>query len=213
MNCNGPCVPDVGKALKAFLATVAWCLALAVTVLLLTAGCAVSPTAPGDPGRVELVSSLGFRISAEQAYRIGGGMPTSGHGVLADRFWGALMRDLAAAGYQGTHPADIRAPAAIMLHQPHGPDSLMYDRAGTEVGGYYSGGTMHVPGDYTDPDGWLGARPASQPLIHEMTHHWCHRTFGHYCLSPDATGQKTLHRWTMPNGAELWDIQWQNTPE
>jgi len=186
---------------------------LVVVGFLLIVGCDFSPTAPsGDPGRIEVVSTLGFRVSAEQAYRINGGMPTPEHGVLADRFWGVLMRDLAGAGYQGTDPADIRGPVAIILHEPHGPDSLMYDRSGTMVGGYYWDGTLHVPGDYTDPDGWLGTRPASQSLLHEMTHHWCSRLFGHYCLSPDAQGSNTVHQWLMPNGGELWDIQWQKTP-
>lgn len=179
-----------------------------LVAVLALAGCgAQGPTSVDGVDQNNLKSALGFIIRGG-SYADNGGVVTQRHADLADAWWGVLMRDLTAAGYDKADPANIRGYVRITLHQPHGPDSLIYN-GGTEVGGYYSvhGTDINVPGDYTDPDGWLGARPASQPLLHEMTHHWCQQVQGNVCLAPDGS-----HKWKMPNGKEIWDIQWQNTP-
>jgi len=93
----------------------------------------------------------------------------------------------------------------VYLYKPIGPDSsITCPGWDVLVGGCYDQFKpgFRVPGDYTDPDGWLGARPAAQPLKHEMTHHWCKRVFGHMCM----TGEE--HTFLMPNGVNIWDVQW-----
>jgi hypothetical protein len=155
-------------------------------------------------------SALGFIIQGG-SYTDNGGTVTQRHAELADRWWGVLMRDLTAAGYDKADPTNIRGYVRIVLHKPIGPDSFidasMYNEP---IGGYYDHGNVHVPGDYTDPDGMLGARPAYQPLLHEYTHHWCQQVLGHLCLAKDEKGYLTKHVWPMPNGADLWLVQWQN---
>ncbi|HXV26991.1 MAG TPA: hypothetical protein VD862_03160 [Candidatus Paceibacterota bacterium] len=187
---------------------------LLIPAVIMAAACGTnSPTSVDGIPQRDLQSALGFHINGGP-YVADGGVVVQRHADLADAAWLALTRDLAAAGYRIADPRDIRGYVVVFLHTPHGRDSLIYDRDGNEVGGWYDylGTRLHVPGDYVDPDGWLGLRPASQPLIHEMTHHWCYREFGHFCLAPDAKGNKTLHEWAMPDGNELWHIQWQNTP-
>ena len=176
-----------------------------LTAALLIAGCGTQgPTAVDGVDQRNFKSPLGFIMSVGDYDK----PLTQRHAELADRWWGTLMRDFAAAGLDKADPANTRGGwVKIVLEEPVGPDSLVKNGMHTElIGGWYSpwDTSVHVPGDYDDPDGMLGARPAYQPLMHEYTHHWCQQTLKHLCL---AGGE---HSWAMPDGRNIWDVQWQN---
>lgn len=177
-----------------------------LTAAIFAAGCgAKGPTSVDGVDQNNFRSALGFILSVGDYNK----PLTERHAELADRWWGTLMRDFSAAGLDKADPGDVRGGyVKIVLQQPVGPDSMVKDGMHTDlIGGWYSppGRSIHVPGDYDDPDGMLGARPAYQPLMHEYTHHWCSVVLGHVCLAKDGT-----HNWAMPNGRNIWDVQWQN---
>lgn len=185
-----------------------------LVVLMLLVGCNTSPTGPdGTDGVVH--SELGFIIIGMSEYLDAGGPVTQLHADLADRWWRELMVDLQSAGMSRAGGESTPRSARVYLHQPRDADSLFRDDQGNVVGGWYDArgsGALHVPGDYTDPDGMLGARPALQPIKHEALHHWCYRTMGHACVADsdlDHNGKKDDHVWLLPDGTNIWVLTWQ----
>lgn len=152
------------------------------------------------------VSPLGIAIRAGTSWTQGA-MPQ--HGTRADQWWAGLMRDLHDAGLD-TALADaqnIRPPLTIIL-DPVVDDRGYIDssRPGVTVGGWYSPSRreIHVPGDYP----WTARPDPQQPLKHEMTHHWARQALGIDAVSGDPTTAEA-HHWMMPNGENIWTLQWQ----
>lgn len=178
-----------------------------MTCLAMAAGCAHSPTAPSEDRR--LTSALGYHVEAQDDFLKAGRVVTPAHGELADRWWGELMADLAAAGFGKADPTNIRGYMYIRLHQPVDDQGLILNSSGVKVGGYYDvlGQAFHVPGDY--PTAHWRDRPSMQALKHEMLHHWCRMTLGHLCLAPGKS-EWDGHVWPVPNdpNKNIWDFTW-----
>ena len=151
-------------------------------------------------------SPLGFRL-VRGTYP---GPLDQAHGVLADRWWQELMIDLQGGGYspQYADPSNVRRPVVIVLDRPvDDRDYIDTSRTGELVGGWYApfSREIHVPGNY--PTTTTTARPAFQALKHEYLHHWFHRVFGGSAM------RNGVHDWIMPNGEQLWALQWMPHPE
>jgi len=180
---------------------------LVVALALVIAACGHNSVTDPKGGEVRLESALGFHIQATQEYLDNGGAVSQQHADLADRWWTSLMADFRRAGYPEAKadPSKFANYTFVWLYKPIGPDSSITCPGWTVlVGGCYDQFKpgFRVPGDYIDPDGWLGARPTAQPLKHEMTHHWCLKTMGHLCMTGDE------HTFVMPNGRDIWEVQW-----
>lgn len=180
---------------------------LALAAVLVTAACGHNTLTNPDGSEALVVSQLGFRVEGSKDFLEAGNAVTQQHADLADRWWTSLMADLRRAGYSETQTDPVKHTSwvFVLLVKPEGPNSyIMCPMHNALVGGCYDQfkPSLHVPGDYTDPDGWLGDRPTAQPLKHEMTHHWCLKTLGHLCM-PDGK-----HEFRMPNGVNIWDVQW-----
>lgn len=189
-------------------------LAVVFAGMLLMVGCDFSPTGP-DRTADTVRSALGFVIIGTSDYLDAGGQVTQAHADLADQWWPELMMDLQGAGMDRAGASAMPGSVRIHLHQPRDADSLIYYKGTKDlVGAWYQQdpAIFHVPGDYTDPDGMLGRRPALQPIKHEALHHWCRRTLGRLCLAEtDLDGNDKLddHVWLSPDGTNIWLLTWQ----
>ena len=177
-----------------------WVLAGCMLVVVMTA---CDPPA-GPSSLASITSQFGFTIRASQGYTDAGGMVTQAHADMADQAWHALMTELLAAGFAEAD-SERRTYATVWLLQPIGDDELIEGScSGDLTGGCYrcsGNGRIEVPGNY--PTSTYSKRPWSQGLKHEFTHHWCNNRFGHMCTTSG------VHQWAMPNGKNIWDLQWQ----
>jgi len=178
---------------------------------MLACACGARGVTDPDGGDVRLVSTLGFRVEATQEYLDNGGQVVQAHADLADRWWTELMTDLRAAGFppEKTDPAKHVQWVYIYLYKPiDGDSSIMCPGWNVPVGGCYDQFKpgYRVPGDYTKGP-MLGRRPASQPLKHEMLHHWCTRELGHLCMVPGAS-EWDGHIFAAPDGTNVWNFTW-----
>ena len=191
-------------------------LSLLLTINLSLMSCNDSFTGPGGvkvPREERTArSNLGFYIFSHKDYVQWGGTITKDHEDLPDQWWMELMGDLYNAGYEqsAADPTDILGYVNIKLRKPRGEHEYIYcDNMSGEQGACYHISTkmMEVPGNY--PTSTLTERPRSQPLKHEMLHHFCHKKFGHGCLAKEGP-DKGKHIYPAPNNANLniWDFTW-----
>lgn len=187
-----------------------------IPVLLITflfeSGCVRLPTEPTDINpQPLLITKLGFQIKVHSNYLETGGIVTTTHGKLADQWWQELMKDLQLAGYpEKADPQNIRRPVSIVLHQPQEHESgcnKIYNPSRELVGGYYSPlkKEVNVPGNYP----MTSCASPFQILKHEFIHHWCYYTFDTGCFKLGESEEKGNHVWFMPNGQNIWELQWQ----
>ena len=179
--------------------------AMACIAVVLSIGCMKSPTAPEGGGPA--VSPLGYHIQTAD-YE---GDITPAHGEFADRWWTELMMDLRNAGYSEaqTDPSKNVEWVYIYLYRPRDGDaSIVCPGRSDLVGACYDQlkPAFRVPGNYIDGP-MLGRRPSSQPLKHEMLHHWCYRTLHHMCMQPGAS-EWDGHHWSAPDGTDIWNFTW-----
>lgn len=171
--------------------------------------CNYKPLTAPDGGEVRLVSALGYHVEATQEYLDAGGTVTPLHGELADRWWTELMTDLQDAGYTSSvaDPKNTRGMVTILLYQQQTDVGYIF-RPGTKelVGSSYNVGVIRVAGTY--PTAQWKNRPSSQPLKHEMLHHWCMYTKQGLCAQAGNSDENTNHVWLAPDGQNVWLFTW-----
>lgn len=176
-------------------------------VIVLLIGC-INPLVGPDGVEVEtnIRSTLGFYIQAHREFVNAGGVVTQLHADLADKWWDELMNDLQTVGFGGADPNNTFGYVKIVLRQPQGPHEYIYcSRLSGLQGACYSPGykIMEVPGNY--PTTAIIERPASQPLKHEMLHHFCYRKLGYDCLTDNAHFYPSLN----DPKKDIWDFTWE----
>lgn len=167
----------------------------------------MTPTQPGTSS-LRMTSELGFQIEVAKDFEQAGGVVSQAHAVLADQYWRELMTDLQGAGYAASmaDSKSIRGAVKIYLYQPqNNVGDIRCLSGGAMAGSCYAPFALSVPGTY--PTAHWPDRPNSQPLKHEMLHHWCMMTSQGTCLEPGKK-ERDGHVWRAPNGTNIWEYTW-----